>query len=135
MRESIRASEERKRKRRSLRLSSIGERILDAIALADERIETQPPASLPEHANAGFPQTEDAEFLVCAGGLCIPTDGALRVEAARGDYYVIGHCTWERCHSAAHAEERLVARIAAVDPHDLVSQAIAFDDSEDDAEL
>ncbi len=69
-----------------------------------------------------------SEFLVCSGGLCVPTDGALRLEEHLGVHYILGHSTWERCESAAHAEERFGTRVDELDPHDLASEAIALAD-------
>jgi len=65
-----------------------------------------------------------SEFLVCPGGLCVPTEGALRIEEVRGIPYLIGHSTWQRCGDWAEAREQLAARIEALDPHALASDAI-----------
>ena len=81
------------------------------------------------------PRIEQAEFLVCAGGLCIPTQGRLRVEQVDDTHCVLGHSTWETCRSRAHAEVRLAARIAEIDPHDLASEAISLGDLDSDASL
>ncbi|MDP6979893.1 MAG: hypothetical protein QF570_15000 [Myxococcota bacterium] len=70
----------------------------------------------------------ETEFLVCPGGLCVPTEGELRVEEIRGVAYVIGHSTWERCESWGHARRRLAARIESLDPHDLARDALLIDD-------
>ncbi len=74
------------------------------------------------------PDVVHSEFLVCGGGLCVPTDGALRLEEHLGVHYILGHLTWERCESAAHAEERLETRVDELDPHDLAGEAIALAD-------
>ncbi len=65
-----------------------------------------------------------AEFLVCPGGLCIPTEGALRIEDVRGVPYVIGHSTWQRCDSWADAARQLAERIDGLDPHALANDAL-----------
>jgi hypothetical protein len=44
---------------------------------------------------------------------------------------VIGHSTWERCRSRAHAKRRLATRIAEVDPHDLANEALDANDHGD----
>ncbi|MFT5442070.1 MAG: hypothetical protein ACI8W3_001112 [Myxococcota bacterium] len=121
-----------RRKRRSLVLSSIGEKVLDSLALAPED------TALGQGRTSGLdcditPICE--EFLVCAGGLCIPTDGVLRINEIAGEHYVVGHSTWERCPSRDHAEHRLAIRVAEVDPHDLVSEALEMGDSDDDSGL
>lgn len=121
-----------RRKRRTLVLSPIGESVLDSLALAQE------------DTVLGQGQTSDLgcdvtptceEFLVCAGALCVPTDGALRIIEIAGVYYIVGHSTWERCVSHDHAEHRLTIRVAEVDPHDLVSEALEMGDSDDDSGL
>ena len=72
--------------------------------------------------------TVQSEFLVCAGGSCIPTDGPLRLERHLGVDYIIGRSTWERCESAGHAEQRLAGRMDELDPHELASEAVALAD-------
>ncbi len=78
-------------------------------------------------ASPTAPFIAQTEFLVCPGGLCVPTEGELRVEEIRGVAYVIGHSTWERCESWAHARLRLAARIEALDPHELARDALLVD--------
>lgn len=122
------------RKRRTPGLSHIGAMVLDLLPLTEKaRSET----SLSQRARDRLddPKIERCEFLVCAGGLCIPTVGALRVECHRGEHYVIGHATWEHCRSRAHALRRLEVRVRELDPHELASEAIAVGDPDGDESL
>ncbi len=103
-------------KARQPTLSDLGEQLLDRIAIA------QGPGS------GGESEVVETEFLVCPGGLCIPTEGALRVEEILGAHYVIGRSSWERCESRAAAQQRLAQRIADLDPHELASEALIGED-------
>ena len=120
-------------KRRSPGLSHLGILVLDFLPITEQ---ARADGSLSEHARDLLAQmpVEHTEFLVCKGGLCIPTDGMLRVESYHGADYVIGHSTWERCCSRAHAKRRLATRIAEIDPHDLANEAIDADYPGDPAE-
>ena len=121
---------ENERKRHSPGLSHLGMLELDFLPLTEQ---ARAYGSLSEHARDLLAQmpVEHTEFLVCKGGLCIPTDGVLRVESYHGADYVIGHSTWERCRSRAHAKRRLATRIAEVDPHDLANEALDANDHGD----
>ena len=118
---------ERRRKKRSLQLSSLGELVLDRIALGPHALRSDSPISV-HRSSESVGVTVQCEFLVCAGGLCIPTDGPLRLERHLGVDYIIGRSTWERCESAGHAEQRLAGRMDELDPHELASEAVALAD-------
>lgn len=122
------------RKRRGPGLSHIGAMVLDFLPLTEE---ARSATSLSTRARdlLDEPRIEQSEFLVCKGGLCVPTEGVLRVESYRGADYVVGHSSWERCRSRAHARRRLAARVAEIDPHDLASEAIAAGDPDGDETL
>ena len=115
---------ERRKKKRKLRLSSLGELLLDRFAIGPG--EESP--ILDPHPFEEMVEVVQNEFLVCAGGICIPTHGPLRHEEHLGVHYVVGHSTWEHCESSSHAEERLTVRIDELDPHDLASEALAIAD-------
>jgi len=119
---------------KALEPSHLGICVLGCISLAGGDASLRNPWSDREQ-NLIPPRIEQAEFLVCAGGVCIPTQGRLRVEQVDDTHYVLGHSTWEACRSRAHAEVRLAARIAEIDPHDLASEAISLDDLDNDASL
>ncbi len=120
------------REKCGLELSSLGVLVLDRIALGRSDLDA------PKSERAGADPLAAGgvvrgDFLVLSGGLCVPTEGLLRVEEHLGTHYVLGRSSWERCETPAHAGERLAARIADLDPHDLASEAIALQDAYDDA--
>jgi hypothetical protein len=118
---------ERRRKKRGLQLSSLGEFVLERIALGPHDLRSASSTSIyPSSEPIGV--TVQSEFLVCAGGVCVPTDGPLRRERHLGVDYIVGRSTWERCESASHAERRLAGRIDELDPHELASEAVALAD-------
>jgi hypothetical protein len=119
---------ERRRKKRGLQLSNLGAMVLEGIALGTEDLQSQPRAAS-QRRQASTREVVQSDFLVCSGGLCIPTNGPLRLEEHLGDHYILGRSSWERCHSAAHAEARLAQRIDGLDPHDLASEAVALFDT------
>lgn len=118
---------ERRKKHRSLQLSSVGELVLDRIALGPDDRRSHSPMPVrrtPEKTG----DVVHSEFLVCRGGLCVPTNGPLRLEEHLGVHYILGRSTWERCESGTHAEARLAGRMDELDPHDLASEAVALAD-------
>ena len=118
---------EERRKKRNLQLSSLGALVLDRIALGPDELYDQCPA--PDCHNLDETGVVvHSEFLVCGGGLCVPTNGPLRREEHLGVHYVVGRSTWERCASGSHANARLGERIDELDPHDLASEAVALAD-------
>ncbi len=122
------APPERRRKNRSLQLSSLGALVLDRIALQPDDLRSHPPVSV-RRASETVDAVVHSEFLVCSGGLCVPTDGPLRLEEQLGVHYILGRSSWERCESAAHARVRLARRIDELDPHELASEAVALADT------
>ena len=74
----------------------------------------------------GSPPAEvrPATFLVLPGGDCVPVDGPLRVEELRGEFYVLGNGTWERCESHQLANARLDQRRRDLSPHGLAAQTL-----------
>lgn len=123
-------SEER-RKRRNLQLSSLGALVLDRIALGPDDLHDPCPAQCSAPDRHDLDETGvvvHSEFLVCGGGLCVPTNGPLRCEEHLGIHYIVGRSSWERCASGTHATARLSERIDELDPHDLASEAVALAD-------
>lgn len=114
-----------RRKPRQPALSSLGALVLDRIALASEACAEQ---ASPRR------RIVNAEFLVVPGGLCVPTEGRLRIEEVQGVDYVIGRSTWEPCRSPEAAQERLAKRIRDLDPHELALEAVALDEPIEEAQ-
>ncbi len=69
-------------------------------------------------------RADDRTFMVLAGGLCIPVDGALHIESIDGAFYVVGHSTWEQCDSQQAARRILSERVREIDPHDVAAGAL-----------
>lgn len=67
----------------------------------------------------------DSTFLVCGGGLRVPVDGPLQIEEVEGEFYVVGHSTWELCDSIEHAQRRLNQRVRELGPDFLAAEALA----------
>jgi hypothetical protein len=65
-----------------------------------------------------------ATFLVLHGGECVPADGPLQVEELRGEFYVLGHCSWQRYESRGAAERRLREMVEVLDPHRIAAETV-----------
>ncbi len=63
-------------------------------------------------------------FLVLPGGECIPVDGPFEVQRHRGDYFLLGHHSWERWASRTQAERRLEECIRSRDPHEVAARSL-----------
>lgn len=68
-----------------------------------------------------------APFLVLPGGLCVPLEGPFHVDEIRGEFYLLGHCTWERFDTRELADRRLAERARELDPHELAREVVAAD--------
>ena len=63
-------------------------------------------------------------FLVTADRECIPLEGPYRIEAIRGDWYVLGEHRALRCESESAARVRLAGLAAERDADALASDAL-----------
>jgi hypothetical protein len=82
----------------------------------------------PMAADPGQPHRHPNPFLVLPGGICVPLDGPFHVEEIRGEFYVLGRCSWERFDSFEGANRRLIERSRELDPHGLAREALAAHD-------
>ena len=54
----------------------------------------------------------------------MPTDGPLKIEEVQGEYFIVGHSSWERCASGEHARRRLSERVQELSPERLAAAAL-----------
>jgi len=83
------------------------------------------PKPSPTQRPCGSPaDVHPATFLVLPGGDRVPVDGPLRVEEFRGEFYVLGNGTWERCETHQLAIVRLDQRQRDLSPHGLAAETL-----------